>query len=308
MFRQLYLYPLLLALTLLSQNSLAGTTLRIGYHNYDEQRLMGAISKEQFRSEGIKVRLVPFQTYHDLRDAMFADEIDMYWGYTGQTAINDLYMPPPYDQNQVYQAVKEFDSHSGFTWLIPSQLDNHFTLLVRNTNNKTNDITTISDLAKKANKKRLDINVSYTFLEKRIDSLEYLADFYGSNINRFNSKAFDNVDEIYTQLRDSVTDIGLGYNSSFQLDFYSLRALRDDKGFFPPYQMAPVIKADFLKAHPEVEVPLDDISQRMNTHLMRYLLQRWKVDQIGLRSTAKEFVYADDIYPNAGRGTASSRQ
>ncbi|CAH0993403.1 Osmoprotectant-binding protein OsmX [Sinobacterium norvegicum] len=277
--------------------------VRIGYLNFDEQYLLALISRQQLIDIGAQVKLVPFDSYFDLRNAMFSRDIDIYWGYTGQTAINDIYATPPYVQEELYDQVKEFDQVSSFIWLQPSTLVNNFTLAVRKTSNSTNELETIEDLAKLANQQASGVNITLhpIFLQNRIDAMEYLANFYGSNIDKFIIATEPTFDAIYSDLRDSKINIGLAHTTDFQLDFYSLRQLADNKNAFPPFQLAPVIQANTLTNNAEFEQALNDISIRLNTHLMRYLLQRWKVDKIGARSTAKEFLYADEIYPNSGR-------
>jgi osmoprotectant transport system substrate-binding protein len=277
--------------------------IRIGYLNFDEQYLLALISQQQLTDMGAKSEIIPFKDYHDLRDAMFARDIDLYWGYTGQTAINDIYSTPPYTQAELYQQVKEFDQVSNFSWLEPSTLINNFTLAVRKISNKTNELETIEDLARLANKQSggVAITLHPNFLQKRIDSMEYLANFYGTSIDKFIITTEPTYDIIYSDLRDSNINIGLAQTTDFQLDFYSLRQLDDNRDAFPPFQLAAVIQTATLEQHPEFEEALNDISIRLTTHLMRYLLQRWKVDKIGARSTAKEFLYADEIYPNSGK-------
>jgi len=57
--------------------------------------------------------------------------------------------------------------------------------------------------------------------------------------------------------------------------------LKDDRGFFPSYQAAPVIRREVLAAHPELRQVLDLLADRLDDATMQRL--NFEVDQKKLR-------------------------
>ena len=52
---------------------------------------------------------------------------------------------------------------------------------------------------------------------------------------------------------------------------FDLQPLRDDRGFFPPYQAAPVIRTEVLQAHPELREVFELLAGRLDDATMRRL-------------------------------------
>ena len=44
---------------------------------------------------------------------------------------------------------------------------------------------------------------------------------------------------------------------------YGLKVLKDDKGLFPPYQGAPLLRKETLQKYPELEKVLNKLSERL---------------------------------------------
>ena len=43
------------------------------------------------------------------------------------------------------------------------------------------------------------------------------------------------------------------YSTDSELEQYGLKVLKDDKGLFPPYQGAPLLRKETLQKYPELE-------------------------------------------------------
>ena len=61
------------------------------------------------------------------------------------------------------------------------------------------------------------------------------------------------------------------YTTDGRLLVYDLTLLEDDRGFFPPYQAAPLVRGDTLRAHPEIAAVLSLLADALDEGAMREL-------------------------------------
>ena len=62
-----------------------------------------------------------------------------------------------------------------------------------------------------------------------------------------------------------------GNSTDGQIDKLALVALRDDRGYFPPYQAAPVVSAGVLEKYPVVGAALAELGGKISDAEMRRL-------------------------------------
>jgi osmoprotectant transport system permease protein len=70
-----------------------------------------------------------------------------------------------------------------------------------------------------------------------------------------------------------------GYSTDARILTYDLRMLRDDRRFFPPYDAAPIVRGDLLRAHPEIRTLLAPLASTIDDATMRRL--NHAVDELG---------------------------
>ena len=58
---------------------------------------------------------------------------------------------------------------------------------------------------------------------------------------------------MYKAAYEKQLDVISGYSTDGRLKAYNLVVLKDDKGIFPPYYAAPIVRDDALKQFPELE-------------------------------------------------------
>ncbi len=75
----------------------------------------------------------------------------------------------------------------------------------------------------------------------------------------------------YRALADGRVDVIAGNSTDGQIAKLDLAALSDDRGYFPPYQAAPVIRASVLKTHPAVGAALAELGGKITNAEMRRL-------------------------------------
>ena len=101
---------------------------------------------------------------------------------------------------------------------------------------------------------------------------------------------------MYKAAYEKHLDVISGYSTDGRLKAFDLVVLNDDKGIFPPYYAAPVIREDFLAKHPNIENVLNKLSGLMNDSVMTEL--NYRVDYLKQtpEKVAKDFLVEQGLY------------
>lgn len=76
---------------------------------------------------------------------------------------------------------------------------------------------------------------------------------------------------MYNAAREKKLDIISGYSTDGRIKAFDLKVLDDDRGIFPPYYAAPIVRNDILQQYPELENALNVLSGRINDSIMTAL-------------------------------------
>jgi osmoprotectant transport system permease protein len=109
---------------------------------------------------------------------------------------------------------------------------------------------------------------------------------------------------MYKAAYEKKLDVISGYSTDGRLKAYGLITLDDDKGIFPPYYAAPVIREDVLKKHPELEDALNQLSGHINDSIMTELNYRVDYLKQSPEKVAQDFLMEQSLYkkPLNGNG------
>jgi osmoprotectant transport system substrate-binding protein len=127
-------------------------------------------------------------------------------------------------------------------------------------------LRTLSDVARKAPQLRLGAVPEFV---KRSDGLPGLQRVYGG----FNFQKISLVDFglKYKALLDGDVDIVVAFGTDGAIVADNLVVMIDDRHLFPPYQVAPVVRLDALKARPELADILNRAAPLLTDTTMRTL-------------------------------------
>jgi osmoprotectant transport system substrate-binding protein len=241
----------------------------VGSKNFTESDLLGEIVAQQIeRRAGLPVeRRFHLGGTFVCHAAITAGQIDLYVEYSGTAYTAVLKHPPIADPAAVLQTVtREYPDRFQLRWLGPFGFDNTFAILVRRADALRHGLRRISDLASVA--PRWHAGFGYEFLE-RADGYPGLARLYGL---RFAAPptAMD-LGLTYRALADGKVDVIAGNSTDGQIAALDLVALEDDRRYFPPYQAAPVVRAQALLAHPSIAAALAELDGKISAAEMRRL-------------------------------------
>jgi glycine betaine/choline ABC-type transport system substrate-binding protein len=243
--------------------------LIVGAKNFTESDLLAEIVAQQIErrtSLPVERRLHLGGTFV-CHTAITAGDIDLYVEYTGTAFTAILKQPPVADPDSVYRFVAaEYVRQFKLRWTAPLGFNNTFAILVRRADAERYGLRSIADLGRVA--PRWKAGFGYEFLE-RADGFAGLASVYGLKFSQ-PPTAMD-LGLTYRALADHRVDVIAGNSTDGQIAKLDLVALTDDRGYFPPYQAAPVVRAAVLEKYPAVGAALAELGGKISDEEMRRL-------------------------------------
>jgi len=241
----------------------------VGAKNFTESDLLAEIVAQQIErrtSLPVERRLHLGGTFVCHR-AITAGDIDLYVEYTGTAFTAILKQPPIANPDSVYRFVAAaYARDFKLKWTAPLGFNNTFAILVRRADAQRYGLRSIADLARVA--PRWKAGFGYEFLE-RVDGFAGLAKVYGLTFSQPPTSM--DLGLTYRALADHRVDVIAGNSTDGQIAALDLVALNDDRGYFPPYQAAPVVRATLLERHPAVDAALAELGGKISDAEMRRL-------------------------------------
>ncbi|MBV9387523.1 MAG: ABC transporter substrate-binding protein, partial [Chroococcidiopsidaceae cyanobacterium CP_BM_ER_R8_30] len=194
-------------------------------------------------------------------------EIDLYPEYTGTALLAVLKLPSSSNRQKVYETVsKEYKEKFNLIWLNPAPMSNTFALCMIKAEAKKYGIKTISDLVAKASELSM---IGAPEFQEREDGLPGLKKVYGN----FKLKKYLPVDPglRYQGLISGQADVVVGAATDGEINALNLVIIQDNKNFFPPYQVAPVVRRDVIEKNAGLEGTLNNLSFKITDETMRRL-------------------------------------
>ena len=263
-----------------------GEAIRIGSKDFTENLLVAEIYALALEAEGFEVERIPAISSAIVHTAITNNEIDLYPEYTGTGLLIVLQLPMETDPEKVFEIVKaEYDEQFSLTWLDYAQANDSQGLVISTAKADELGIVTISDLQIHAKDLRFASQGEFDMREDGIPGLESV---YGK-FDWASSTIYDNSLK-YQVLMNDEADVTPAYTTEGQLvntDLYTV--LEDDQQFWPPYNLAPIVRNNVLEAHPEIENILGEINEQLDTELMIELNAKVDVDGEEYLEVAQEY-------------------
>lgn len=261
-------------------------TIRIGSKDFTENLIIAELYALTLEDAGFEVERKMNIAGSIIHTSITNDEIDLYPEYTGTGLLAILKLDLITDPVVVYETVKEeYAKQFNITWLDQSQANDSNGLVIRTDLAKELNIYTVSDLQKQAQQIRFASQGEFEYREDGIPGLEKV---YG----KFNFQSITLYDNglKYKILESMEADVAPAYTTEGQLvntDLYTL--LEDDKNFWPPYYLAPIIRTEVLDENPDIAEVLNKISASLDTKTVTMLNAKVDVDQLEYEEVAKDF-------------------
>lgn len=219
-------------------------------------------------------------------EAIKNGDIDIYPEYTGTGLTAQLKMDVITDSEEAYRVVaEEFNKQFDIKWLSPLGLNNTYTLAVTQEVAEEFGVETFSDLA--AVSEDLIFGAEHEFFNRQ-DGFEGLVEAYGMEFKGEPKKM--QVALKYQAIGNGDMDVTDAFATDGQIIQYNLKILEDDKGFFPPYYVAPIVKNETLEQFPELEEVLDRLAGLIDDATMTELNYRVDVEGESVETVATDFL------------------
>ena len=270
----------------LGGGSTEDTVIRVGSKDFTENLVVSEIYALALEDAGYEVERIPNIASSVVHTSITNDEIDLYPEYTGTGLLVILEMEMETDPQKVYDTIKaEYAEQFDLTWLDYAQANDSAGLVIKTSVAEKYGIETISDLQKNASELRF---ASQGEFDLREDGLPGLTKAYGE-FNWKSSTVYDNSLK-YEVLKNDEADVAPAYTTEGQLtNKEEFTVLVDDKKFWPPYNLAPVIRNEVLEANPDIAEILNNISSTLDTETMTNLNAKVDVDGQEYEAVAKEY-------------------
>ena len=252
----------LLALLVVGCGGHGADTIVVGSKNFTEQRILGELLAQTVESVGLRAeRKLDLGGTFVCDAALRQGGLDVYVEYTGTALTAVLKEPADGDPKRVFDRVAAAYRTADLEWLPPLGFDNTFAMVVR----PDEATTTLSEATAPARQWRAGFGYEF---QTRPDGYPALQRVYGL---RFADIRTMDLGLLYRALGDRQIDVAAGSVTDGLIEVMGLRVLSDDRHAFPPYEAAPVARADALTRHPGLREALMGLRGTLTAADMRRL-------------------------------------
>jgi osmoprotectant transport system permease protein len=227
-----------------------------------------------------------------LFNALKSGEIDVYPEFTGtvlETFLKENNNTSN-DPKAVYEyAKKGLKQQEDLLLLKPMKYQNTYAVAVKRSFAEENGLKTIADLKKVEG--QLKAGFTLEFIDRK-DGYPGLQNTYNLN---FEVKSMEPALR-YQAINNGDVNLVDAYSTDSELKQYDLVTLEDNQQLFPPYQGAPLLKAETLEKYPELESILNKLAGKITEEEMSDMNYQVNVEQKDPAVVAKEYLEAHNLH------------
>lgn len=247
-----------------------GAPVVIGGRADAGQRVLATMSALVLQAVGSPVVLAEPLTTAELRHALRQDEIDVVWESTGTAlVVFHRYREAPPDQ-EAYERVRALDAERGLVWLQPSGILAGHALGMRRSDVESRGIDSLSDVARVVHAGAGLALANTDEFFARQDGLKPLQTAYDFRFPRDRVRITTR-DEALAMLMAGEVDVAEVTPIDGRIGVYDIMVLEDDRGFFPPYRLAPVVREAVLADRPEIADALQVLAGALDAEILQAL-------------------------------------
>lgn len=221
-----------------------------------------------------------------LYQALKSGAIDLYPEFTGTITKTLLKNPPKSSNNArlVYEQAKlGIKREDDLVYLRPMAYQNTYALAVKQDFATKYHLQTISDLQKVSSFAIAGFTLEFS---QRADGNKGLQSKYQLNLK---VKTMEPALRYKALERGDIQIIDV-YSTDSEIRRYHLKVLQDNRQLFPPYQGAPLMRAETLKKYPNLKPVLNQLAGKITTKQMQELNYQVDVLKKSPRQVAQKFL------------------
>lgn len=276
------------------QVDLSGVSLTAGSKEFTEQLILGQILVQALEAAGAEVEdRTNLTGTSTVRAALESGEIDVYYEYTGTAWINILGNEEPVAGSEAqFEAVREADAANGITWFAPASANNTFAIAANEEAVDEFGVETLSDYAELVNSDpgAATLCSSPEFIT-RDDGLPGVEETYGFDLPDANVVQLEPA-LVYQQVGQGATcDFAVVFATDGAIAGQDLTVLEDDRGFFPPYNIAVAMRTETYEPNAQAYDQLfGAIAEQLTDEQLTQLNARYDVEGEPADDIARDFL------------------
>lgn len=285
-------FALILALVLIiggcNHNSTSDRAdIIIASKNFTEQDILGELLAQQIAAK-TNLKVVLRQQLGGTfvcHNAITAGKIDAYIEYTGTAFSAILKEKTLKNPQEVYAKLHAAYSKKFHLEVMPGLgFEDTFAMIIRSEDAKKYQVSTLSEIAKYTPQWRAGFG--YEFLERQ-DGWLGLSQTYGLKFAK--SPQIMDLGLIYRALLQKQVDFIAGNSTDAQIARLGFVVLKDDKHYFPPYEVVPIVRQEILQKYPQLKAAIAPLFGIMTAGEMSHLNNLVEADLRDVKEVVREF-------------------
>ena len=274
-------------------NSNSNTTIRVASKGFTEAELLGHMYGFMLEDAGFKVDKSKLNlcTEQVLFNAIKDGQIDLYAEYTGTAYLTILKKEPNSDPRQVFTVVKdEYKQQHNLAVLEPAPMNNSNAIAMTQETSNRLGVKTVQDFVTKAGEIRMAGPPEF---QERPDGLAGMRQKFGP----FQLREYRAVDANlkYQPLLQGQVEAAVAFGTDGEISANNLVVLQDTTNFFPPYQIAPIVRQQVLDQNPRVAEVLNKLAPKLTNEVARRLNNEVTANKKEPATVAREFLQQEGL-------------
>ncbi|MEW2290251.1 glycine betaine ABC transporter substrate-binding protein [Streptomyces sp. NPDC047841] len=277
---------------------LKGVTVNVASKNFTEQLLLCEITAQRLESQGASVkRTCGMSGTNAVRAALTSGDVDMYWEYTGTGWLALQQRGNLTDPQALYKKVSALDkSEHDVVWLPPAAANNTYAVAVKTSAAKKLGVATLSDYATLASKDPGHAGFcGASEFFGRDDGWPGLQKAYGFNLPKSDAAELAEGPIYNAVAKGDPCNFGEVFATDGRISALGLTVLKDDKKFFPPYNLSLNVRGTVLKKYPNIQTVMDPVSKLLVTAQLQKLNAEIDVDGKRPEEVASQWLSANKL-------------
>lgn len=269
----------------------AGLTITVGSKDNTENHLIGEMYALILEDMGLNVkRQLSLGGTAPTFEALKKGDLDIYPEYTG-TGLGVMLeeREPEMDPVKAIERVREGFKQWDMEWLEPASENATYGFAMTKETAEKYGIKTITDLANNSQELVLSYPQEFDVREDGLPGLQKV--FADQGGFKFKKQFQIDYSLRYKPLENNESDVTVSVGTDGQIAGMGLQLLEDDIGFFPVYNVAPLIRKEKLDAEPAIKDKLNALAPLLTDPAVQAL--NWKVDgpeKAEIEDVAKQFL------------------
>lgn len=277
--------------------SLEGASITVGSKNFSESVIIGKMVGILVKSGGATVydkTNIPGSVA--ARQALISGEVDMMSEYTGTAWLSYMGEEKPIrDPREQYEAVRDRElKENNLVWLEPAPLNNTYGFAVTKESADRLGIDSLSDIADLPEEERT-FCIESEFASRDDGFRPMLKAYgmtYGKEIPESNVKIYD-TGAIYEATAQGDCVFGEVFTTDGRILALDLQIMKDDKQFFPNYNVSPVFRKETIDEYPQLADMLNPVFAKLTDETVIKLNAKVDVDGEAPADVAEEWLRSE---------------